>query len=273
MLTLNGYPLAFPSPDLAEKIARDIPIERLALLYNRAWPGFGTVGIATPTHYRPWPYQPFRVNHFYWPTGASRYAFGLFLMAADQINQLEPVAFGTNSNQQNNVDLTMSSEDKDGTLVERIRTSVTVLPPIPIYRVLDTQGLSDHGGYLVVVVDQRFYWWNYPLPDLGITETAGKTWQNVFNAIASALNITITVDTIDTDYLAPSRALNLSYEAVPPLLDAVAWNVGHRLVVDPTTGNVSTQSFNTALSAYKNDQTNHPNRTLRAGGPRFLDQL
>src|SRR4051812_19649989 len=94
MLTLNNIPLPLPTRQIIDQVERDFSLQKLAILFNRSWPGFGTVGLANATHYRPWPPQPLRINHVYWPTGASRYAFGALLCDSGTADELHDSIFG-----------------------------------------------------------------------------------------------------------------------------------------------------------------------------------
>ncbi len=122
-------------------------------------------------------------------------------------------------------------------------------------------------------MDARYFWWQRPCPDFHINDTAGVTWGNVFTALSAALEIDIDVDDIHADYLQPSRALNLTHEAIPPILDAVCTNIHHVLVVDYQTGKVSTQKFETAKDAMEEDLEDHKERAYLAGGDRFLEDF
>lgn len=273
MLLLAGWPLAVPTQSVLDLIESRISVSALDAFAGRSWPGFGTVGLAVPTAYRPWPPRPYKINKFYWPTGASRFGWGLFLTDTDGANAIEDSAFG-NGTVTTPVTLHLSSVDDQGTLIEKVETSVYVMPPIPLFRVLKTDGsnASFRGMFLIAVADPRVYWWNYPCPDFNISESGGVTWATVFSTIATTLNITITTDTINSNYLQPSRAINLTNEPIPMVLDSACANVGHRFVAT-LDGKYKTQGFSTALAALNTDLTNNPDRTLRAGGNRFLDTL
>lgn len=270
MILLNDLPLEIPSKELLDTIHRDISLEKLALFFSRAWPGFGTVGLALPTMYRPWP-PNFCLNTLLWPSGATRWGQFIGLAHVDDVNELHDALFSSDGSQTIPADLVISSEDAAGDEIESIHADgMTVFPPIPLYRVLNEDNTSDGGVYLLVCVDLRYYWWQYPTPDFGITESAGKTWSNLFTMIGTTLGVTITPDTIDPKYLNPSRALNLTNEPIPIVLQAICSNIGHQLVVD-FNGDVKTQSFKTALTALRQDAVDQQDiRTIRAGGGRYL---
>lgn len=271
MLTLAGIPLSPSTPAFSRWVANNIPTERATQWLTRAWPGLGLQGIAWPTGFRiP---DRIRLNRLVWPTGASRWAYGFFLGTTAQVEAIRKQAFGDDGEANETITLRMESPDDQGEASESITTDLYLLPPTPLAWV--DPGIrvpSGEAAYLLTVVDQRFYWWAHAAPDFGINDTAGKTWQNVFDAIAAELDITIDVGTIDPAYLQPSRGLNLTYETIPPLLDACCASIGHRLVCGLDNG-VSTQSFTEADQAADDDAADNPDRTLRAGQDRFLDDL
>lgn len=273
MIQLAGVSLPVPTQEIIDAVESNITLSRLSLFWNRAFPGFGTVGLALPTMYRPWPLQPLRLNRFYWPSGAARYGFGMFLASKDACNLIHDAAFGQDGTETLPVDLVLSSENQAGATMEAIQFSLmTVFPPVPLFRVLNPDLSSNFGMYLLCVVDDRFRWWNVPCPDFGITESAGKTWANIISKIGDALELTITVSPIDTAYLAPHRALNLTGEPIPLILDAIAFNIGMRVVVQPA-GDVYLQDFNDGFTATATDNNSPAGqaRTRRAGSSRFVD--
>lgn len=273
MITLNDIGLAVPTREICARIERDISLERLSLFFSRAWPGFGTVGLALPTMYRAWPPHPPRINHLLWPNGASRWGYFLGLAHVDQVNAIHDSLFGANSSITTPGTLVISSQDQDDEDVETLTIKgMTCFSPVPLYRVLNDDGSSDNGMYLLPLVDQRYFWWQYPTPDFAISESAGKTWANLFTAINTALGITITTDTIATAYLQPSKALGLQYEALPPIIDSICANIGHKLIAN-WDGSVKTQAFGTALKALQDDAKNAADfRGVRAGGGKYLAQ-
>jgi hypothetical protein len=271
MLLLAGQPLAVPKPELLSYIEANISIDRLRAFAARSWPGFGTVGLAYPTAYRPWPPQPYRLNRFYWPVGATRWGWGIFLADTDTANNIEDSAFG-NGSITTPVTFQMSAENQVGTTLETVSTQVYVMPPIPLFRILNQSGASTRGMFAVAVADQRVYWRNVATPDFGISESSGTTWTTILNSIAGALGISLTIDTINANYLLPSRAINLTNEPADIVLDSILYNIGQRLVVT-FSGQYKTQNFSTALTAYNADLSANPNRTLRAGGNLYIDPL
>jgi len=278
MIALNDVALPLPDREICESIERDISIDRLQLLFSRSWPGFGMVGLATPTMYRPWPPLPVRLNRMYWPNGATRWGSGLWLIDAGGATDLHDSCFSADGSKQIDSTLVLSSEDDLGDEIEAVTIKkLIVFPLIPLYRVLKNDGSSDLGMYLLYVADKRITWWDIACPDFGISETAGVAWEDVFSDIGTALGLPspgIDVDDVNSKYLEPSRAINLTGEPVPPVLDAACYNCGQRLIYKYD-GTVATQNFKTALDAYKAERDGDLGalRTVRAGGPKFTDLL
>lgn len=274
MITLGDVPLTLATAAARETIARDLSLDRLAILFGRSWPGFGTVGLANPTGYQPWP-PPVRLGSTCWPTGATRYAVSYQLATSEQADALHDAAFGEDADEAVSLDLVLSSEDHDDTPIETVTLEkMVLLPPVPLYRVLDDDGQVDLGMYLLVIVDDRFHWWDVPCPDLGINETAGKTWEDIIADLATALDVTITPGTVESGYLRPSRALNLTNEPVPLVLDSIMASIGHVLVRN-FKGEITTEPFSDSLKTWQDEDTRieAANRTIRAGGTRFMDSF
>jgi hypothetical protein len=274
MIKLADVYLALPNREILTDIERDLSLDKMLLLFSRAWPGPGTVFLAMPTHYRRWPpwNKPGSIlNRFYWPTGASRWGCGCFLATKDMCEQLHDACFGADGTESNQVNLTLSTEDATGDTIEKVSVDfITVLPPVPIYRIANDDGSSDHGLYLLLCVDDRYHWWNLPCPDFKISEKSGKTWQNLIDALGDVIESTIEVSNIPTEYLAPHRALNLTNEPIPPILDAIAYNLGGRVVVSYA-GDIKIQRFQDAIDAFDADKDNHPKRQYLGGDFRYVD--
>lgn len=279
MISIAGQTLSAPTDEILDWVEQHLPQGDVWAFLSRAYPGWGLGATTLPTGYAPLP-RP-KLNSFYWPSGASRWACGLVLVHALELNGdgsdnfpgFHDAAFGQQGDQCNSVTLKMQTEDQTGEAAETLSCSVYCLPPIPLVRVLNQDEEPDNASYLLTVVDQRYFWWWTAAPDFGINETAGVTWSTAINRCASALGVTIKVDDINEAYLQPSRAINLTYEKIPPVLDAICANVGHvlRCKFD---GTVETQAFETAKTARETDQEdNKDTRVVIAGGDRYADEF
>ncbi len=97
------------------------------------------------------------------------------------------------------------------------------LPPRPLTQTPDGPNL-----WLLTLVDDRYFWW---FKGAVLSITAGTTtWSQLYADLATALGVTIDVDTIPSAYLKPDADLALSYESLPTILDVVSFSVGQRIV-------------------------------------------
>jgi hypothetical protein len=219
-------------------------------------------GLTYPLGYRAEP--SFKLNRLHWPTGAARWAYGHFIadVKSCNLNQIIKDSFGSQG-AYNPVPFVMDTTDSGG---EKLSTQMYLMPPVPL------SGMQ--GGnplYLLTIVDVRFFWWYTYVGDLSIGNN--DTWSSLFKQVAGALGIKdFQFDQINSAYLQPSTMFNLPYETAPQIFDAVAWNVGQRIIRNYD-GSVRSQSYSTALSALNNDFSSHPKRQLVAGGEKFSDPL
>lgn len=223
-ITYAGRPLLLPDPDgeLAAWLGNYLPVEDLRAISaplirdtNRTESrGPARVGIARPNY--PPPPRP-RLNSLYWPTGAGRWAFGLFLADAATVGQL-------NSSQP--ATLKISDEERGG---GSITPTMHLLPPRPV---------ASPGGeaslYLLPLVDDR-YWWQFK----SVGELEVETWSELFDALSSALGVSLLPGAVDPDYGIPDPAEvnGRSHDNAALLLDAAAHSVGLR-VIRPLSGEV-----------------------------------
>jgi hypothetical protein len=290
MLTLADIPLIVPSrgerfSDLERDVAETIPVERTCpWLASRSWPGPGLSQIAFPTGVEP-PRAPM-LQVFRWPAwGACRFAHGWFLASTNQVNQLQQVAFqGGPGGKPLPVPLAMDSPGQRS--AEALTTNVYILAMTPLLRVLPGESDADpyvNGLYVLTLVDERFFWWGIPSPVFNILANtappitpppppAPVQWTDLIRLCSTALGESISADAIPGVYLVPSTALNANYEVIPPVLDAIASNIGMRFVRS-LTGSLSFQSTATASSILSSDRANNPLRTIRGGSARFETQL
>jgi hypothetical protein len=279
-LTLAGYGLPLATDEILDFLQATIPPSHYCPWLRRSWPGYGLVGLTWPVGF--WLEHEFRFNHLYWPNGASRWAFGHFFADAQTTDAIRSEAFGQDGSGQNAIELYMDSpspassvqgqnpEQEDSP--ENLTANVYLLPPYPLSAVPTPGDGSINNAYLLTVVDQRYYWWYKQTPLVQFDSIVGVSWSEAFDIAQTQLGIDIDVDEISSKYLNASPALNLSYEVLPPWLDALAFNVNQRIVV-AFDGSVSTQNYRTALDALNDDLSDNPDRIVRAGGYRFQDTI
>lgn len=266
MLNLDGVDLILPDPEgRIERFIRDeIPLDSFRPWLRDTWPGFGTAGIAYPTGHRPEP--SFRLNRFHWPWGVSRWAFGHFLASSDQVETI--LADAVDGSAYATVPFIFGTPETN----EQVETDVYVLPPTPLsgIRGLSQEETGTESLYLLTIVDQRYMWWFTNVGNLQITSSS--TWVSLYENFKTILEIDFEWDTINSAYLAPSTAFNLPYEPLPIVMDAVAYNVGQRIVANYD-GSIYAQNYQTALTAMQKDFSANSGRNLVAGGYRFSDPL
>lgn len=279
MLTLAGVGVTHVGRDVRGVIDSWLTLDSVRPFVSRSWPGPGTVFLSWPTGYRDWP-PPLKLNHLWWPRDASRWAWGCYVIdnkngAADYIHDQ---AFGSDGTKVQPIKLHIESPlATDGTLDESVDvTQMYVMAIIPMKRLLPTgQDASDRPMNLFVVADQRIFWWDVPCPEFNITEGGSVSWRNLIDSCAQALGVgSIGTSKIPADYLQPSRALNLTNEPIPPVLDSIAYNLGMRVVVGYD-GTVQMQNFSDAKAAFDKDWSNNPGRDgkVLAGDFRFNNAI
>lgn len=267
-MTLADVGLTLDDKDgnFADFIKKHINPELYRPWLRRAFPGAGYTSLAWPTGFAP--DTPFKLNSFFWPAwGASRWAFGHFLADAERVNVIRKAAFGDDGDEQNKIEFFMSTPNASSD--ESLKTKVYLLPPTPLSSVpVDSKFHQVNNLFLLTIVDARYYWWYKATPEVKLNDDS--TWQSAFDIAKDALDIDLTVDSINSLYLNPSPQLNLSYEVIPPWLDALCSNVGHRLLA-MLDGTYVSQRYFAALQDRNRDVRDHPNRQIMAGGVRFQD--
>lgn len=193
-----------------------------------------------------WAHGPTRpkLNTLYWPTGASRWACGLFLANTTEKNKML-AAVGT-TNERKTLYIGDDFDQNSSTAGAGIAVQMHMLPPRPIVhralveRSADSTSPVESGAeglWLIPLVDGRYYWqWK----DTGDLDAEGDTWTELFDKLETALGITLTTDTIASTYLCPNiYSLRRKYDNAALLLDALAHSVGMRLVFawDADSGN------------------------------------
>jgi hypothetical protein len=202
----------------------------------------------------PWSNLPLprlpRVGSYVHPWGAGRFGVAHVLMTDAELARVRRLAYGAAGAQWNALPLILDDGRK---AAPGVTTSLYLLPPRPLDQTARGNGMS-----ACLLVDPRFRWWEVAAT---ISVTAGTTtWAQLIAAIATALGVTITTDSISSAYLKPAADFAQSYEYLPPLLDAALAAIGQRLV-RKLDGTLITQNPGTAkksqdaqLAAYTKDR-------------------
>lgn len=171
-----------------------------------------------------WPAPPrAKLNTLYWPSGASRWAVGLFLASADQKTAvMQAVGTGRYG------DLVLGTSNEATVDTGSITASMCLLAPRPL-SVPDV----GKGLWLLPLVDQR-YWWQYKdATDSMVSNGTSTTWDDMYGFLATALGVSITRASVSASYLLPDPIeMTRRFENPAVLLDAVAWSCGQRIVRD-----------------------------------------
>ncbi len=192
--------LALPPRKLERFLGRHYPLRE-----PRGWVG-------TSPH-------PLRPGVLRWPLTAADWACGHYLVTQQMLDAVRLAVYGPAADQYTTQTLLLD----DGVTSIPLQTDLWLLPPQRI-------GAYDDGNplYLLPLVDDRWHWWQHALT-LSVDGTT-TTWYDVYEQIGGELGVTIAVDTIPAAYLLPGARLAGTYDAVPPLLDFVASQVGQRIV-------------------------------------------
>jgi hypothetical protein len=278
-ITFAGQPLLLEDIDgtLARWIERNLSLEDLRLFGAqpaayfdgrtlprhdmRAFVGLPTFNYPTPPR--------LKINALYWPTGAARWAQGLFLCDHKTLTKiLAALTSGTAHLEF----LEERATDKDP--AERtIKAKMHLLPPRRLTGYSDKNEEPAHdaeGLYLLPLVDAR-YFWQYTPVDLTVTDDT--EWSDVLDTLLDALPILNGrgVESYSNEYLSPPPVeLTRRYENGAVLLDAVAASLGLRVTVAPS-GYVSVTNATEAKKSWKK-QWEEKSPLLAGGGARGLTQ-
>ncbi len=232
MLSFVGVALSDPlGTDVEAWINSAIHPEQLFQLAYHSWPGYITSGPIMDV--TPEPPRPIYLNRLWWPTGASRFARAHFVVNDDQLTRIRQKVQTIGGKSSTSAILQIA----DGTTTFSV--SLWMLPAVPLQQVGEGANF-----WLLTLVDARYWWWGVPL---SLNVTAGR-WTDLYAQIGTALGLAIAVDSIPSAYGGPTVEYAAQYRPLPAVLDAVAWSVQQRIVVDPTTGSVSAVNSSSAYS-------------------------
>lgn len=256
MLSFAGIPLLLHDPaGAANDHLRKYLDERVASIFtpsltcytesrkdarlNNNQTSIQQVGLPVP-NYPPQP-RP-KINTVFWPTGATRFAQGLFLIDGANLQAIINQMGGSGGLNENDPQPFVMTTLENST---GIATPMYLLPARPIS---PSNVPSDRRLWILPLVDVRYFWAQMPVPVF-----SPQSWNAAFAELASSLEATIWVDSIPAAYGVPDPTeWTRSYENSAMLLDAAAATIGMRFVADWATGSFQYRivSATTAASDY-----------------------
>jgi hypothetical protein len=280
VLNLAGVDLVVPKVDndAIEFLERYIPRSSYRPWLRPSRPPPQSAGLTFPwTPDEP----PFKLNRLWWPTGASRWGYMHCLASSDQVAQVMNNAYSTGASGDGSyfvLSLLMGTPDigpqvgMPGSTDNQVDIQMFLMPPTPLsgIRGLSQMTTGTQSLYLLTLVDQR-WWWYQKTGTVEVDPTT--TWDNLYATLAGLIgldpNNTFNWDTIPSQYLQPSPVMfTLDYQPITFLLDAVAFNIGQRIVCN-FDGTVNARNASTDYVNLTSDFANRPTRLIMAGGPRF----
>ncbi len=244
MLSYAGVALSDPLGSEVEAFINGVihPEQLFPLAYN-CWPGYITSGPIMDV--TPEPPRPIYLTRLWWPTGASRFARAHFVVNDDQLTRIRQQVQTDGNRSSQAATLVMADGTGD------VSVSLWMMVAGPLQQVGDGANV-----WLLTLVDARYWWWGTPL---SLSVNAGVTmWAQLYAQVGTALGLTITVDTIPSAYGTPTIEYAAQYRPLPAVLDAIAWSVQQRIVVDPATGAVSAVNSSSAYTTMQSFKARAP---------------
>ena len=192
------------------------------------------------------------IGKLVWPSGAAQFAHAHFLVDDAHLSDIRDLAYSSNNNSPLELYITSGSDSS-----HEISADMYMLAPRPI-----SQASGNNCLWLLTLVDDRYWWW-YKTGTVTVNEGT-TTWATLYSTIASLLDISITVDTIDPKFLKPTRRFNLKNESLPTVLDAVAFSVGQR-IVRGYDGTVRARNYTEGQTAFNSNLTTYSLRKSLGG--------
>ncbi len=160
-----------------------------------------------------WPDRPpLKINQLYWPTGATRWSIGFFLISDATRKALE-TSIGT----------ARSFRFYDGIHTE-LEAELFMLAP---RQVTAPASSRVERLWIMPLVDERYWWQFKAIEELELTTSS--TWATLTTEITDILG-SVTESTVGTPYGIPDpEQFSRAYENVAVMLDALAWSTGRRV--------------------------------------------
>lgn len=181
------------------------------------------------------PPPPLRINSLYWPTGATRWARGLFLATQEQLDEILIAVKGDEETGYDPKQLVIADSGFSGSINENgwshdesgrvaLSTELYLLTPRPVTCARTAQKL-----WFVPLVDAR-YWWQQK----AVETFNPQSWVEALDALEAALGIEtgeLIYSDISSDWGLPDPTeFHRDYQNAAVLLDAAARSLGRRVV-------------------------------------------
>lgn len=255
-LSFGGVPLLLQDPDgIADDHVRKYLDTRLASIFtpdltcytedrntarlNNSASEIQQVGLPCP-NYAPAP-KP-QINTLRWPTGATRYAQGLFLIDGSNLTAILAALAGANGPQP----LVMNAPANAAAIRpdSGINPNMYLLPPRPIS---PPNVPANERLWVLPLCDSRYFWQWKPVP---YESTYYTSWGQILADLQTALGITITAPSVPIAYGIPDPIEWVrDWENAAMVLDALALTLGMRFVANWTTGAGQYRLVSAATSA------------------------
>jgi hypothetical protein len=210
----GGVGLHVASAEVAAWIESQIP-PREAFSFFRPR-SFGNPNLNPRAHFAWVLNRPFRLNSLFMPWGASRWGYA-FVLADDGMRAAIAA--------QNPTGTALPFCISDG-VGNSVSTDMLQLPAVSLSNIIAASPAL--GLWLLPLADERLRFWEATAP---ITVDEGTTtWTDLYEQIAEALLIDLTVDPVNSAYGFPGAGLGVSYDWLPLLLDWTAASCGQRIV-------------------------------------------
>lgn len=189
---------------------------------------------------------PLGLNELYWPTGATRFAIGYFLMRSSDV-------------------LSIATTPLKKAVKVKFESIQTFEADMFITWMPITAAGNDKDLYLVIAVDDRYWWQGINVGDPQLDSTS--EWSDVFYDVGQVLQgEEIETSEISTDYLAPDWvSLVRRYELASEYIDAVSHSVNQRIVRQPS-GTLESQSFTDAADVHEDNLSETVNYFIAGNG-------
>lgn len=218
-ITYAGQPLCVPTPEALDWVEKNLSTQDLFMWERDSWPGDSRSHWTIGSGQAP---PRIKLGSLYWPTGASRFACGYYLVATPELNLIRNACYQGSEFGPQPLEIVFPVPPTRPASRRAFKPLMWMLPPRP---------LESYGGdryWMLTLVDDRYFWW---MKTSTITISEGTTtWADLYTDIADALGITITIDEVHASYLTPPAILDVDNEYLPPLLDTIAYSVGQRIV-------------------------------------------